>query len=64
MAAAMNSIFSTRLKLIEPPKLLVHGDTFIKWNLDENSKNYSTNPVELNVDPNGFILYWRDFNKV
>jgi hypothetical protein len=31
MAAAMPSVFSSKLKLIEPPRNLIFGDKFIKW---------------------------------
>lgn len=62
MAARQASLPGEKYPLIETLPSLAQGQKFIKWVEKEDSS--SSIIVDLHCDPKGFILYWRDFNKV
>ncbi|VDI23705.1 Hypothetical predicted protein, partial [Mytilus galloprovincialis] len=59
MAGAKPGVHVVQLRPIIVPECLIKGNKFIKW--DESSAIGV--PVTLKVDPNGYILFWKDQNK-
>ncbi|RNA14771.1 hypothetical protein BpHYR1_029113 [Brachionus plicatilis] len=65
MALAQTAMFSTRLKLESPLPLMLANNNFLKWTEPSNSSEKSSPVfVTLRTDPKGFIIYWRDWNKI
>ncbi|XP_052106026.1 1-phosphatidylinositol 4,5-bisphosphate phosphodiesterase classes I and II-like isoform X4 [Mytilus californianus] len=59
MAGAKPGVHVVQLRPIIVPECLIKGNKFIKW--EESSATGV--PVTLKVDPNGYILFWKDQNK-
>ncbi len=51
---------SSKMNYFPPLQSLIEGGKFIKWSDNEDISV----GVDLYMDPKGYILYWRDFNKV
>ena len=59
MAGAKPGVHVVQLRPINVPEALIKGNKFIKW--QENSTIGTA--VTLKVDPNGYVLFWKDQNK-
>lgn len=59
MAGAQPGVHAVKLKPVQVPDSLSTPRKFIKWD-DESPLAV---PVTLALDPNGYILYWKDQNK-
>ena len=59
MAGAKPGVHVVQLRPINVPEALIKGNKFIKW--QENSTIGTA--VTLKVDPDGYVLFWKDQNK-
>uniref|UniRef100_A0A3Q3VZB2 Uncharacterized protein n=1 Tax=Mola mola TaxID=94237 RepID=A0A3Q3VZB2_MOLML len=59
MASAQPGVHALKLQLPSVSHTLRNGSNFIKWDEDLST----VTPVTLQVDTNGFYLYWTDQNK-
>lgn len=58
--AEVNQTASKNMSYFKPLQSMLTGKKFIKW---VDNDDY-TPGVDMHMDPKGYILYWRDFNKV
>ncbi|XP_074644309.1 1-phosphatidylinositol 4,5-bisphosphate phosphodiesterase beta-1-like isoform X2 [Tubulanus polymorphus] len=59
MAGAKPGVHVVQLKRPQITEALITGNKFVKWD-DESTLGV---PVTLKVDPQGYVLYWKDQNK-
>eukprot|EP00063_Salmo_salar_P086368 XP_014061203.1 PREDICTED: 1-phosphatidylinositol 4,5-bisphosphate phosphodiesterase beta-1-like [Salmo salar] len=59
MAGAQPGVHALQLKPVFVSESLKKGNKFMKWDDDSTT----VTPVTLQVDPQGYFLYWTDQNK-